>query len=54
MPLKAFRINEFEAWAGETLEDAIQACMKECGLSREDAYDKDFAQELPGGVGGHR
>jgi hypothetical protein len=46
--LKAYRLNDYEAWAGEDLEDAISVAMKECGISREDAYDDCFGEEIPG------
>ncbi len=48
MSLKAYRLNEFEAWAGETLEDAISVAMKECGISREDAFDDEYGEEISG------
>jgi hypothetical protein len=47
MSLKAFRLNEFEAWAGTDLEDAIGVAMTECGLNREEAYDDTYGEELP-------
>lgn len=48
MPLKAFRLNDYEAWAGEDLDDAIANCMKACGVPREGAYDDCHGDELPG------
>jgi len=46
--LKAYRLNDYEAWAGEDLEDAIKVCMSECGISREDAFGDSYGQEIPG------
>ena len=48
MKLKAYRINEYEAWAGETMKDAIRLCARECGITHEEAFDDAYAQELPG------
>jgi len=43
--LKAWRINEYDVWAAETMEQAIEACMKEQGLPLEDVYDEVYARE---------
>ena len=48
MPLKAYRLNDYEAWAGKDLDDAISVCMRTCGVDREDAFDDCFGYEIPG------
>lgn len=43
--LKAWRINEYDVWAAETMDQAVEACMKEQDLPREDCYDELYARE---------
>jgi len=38
-PVKIFKLNDYEWWAGFTLEETIQAAMKECMLTREEVAD---------------
>jgi hypothetical protein len=45
--LKAYRLNDCEAWAGETLEDAIKLAMSETGCTREEVFFEDYGEELP-------
>jgi hypothetical protein len=45
--MKVFMLNDYEWWAAESLEEAISACMMQCGLSREEAYDENSMGELP-------
>lgn len=45
--LKAFRINEYDVYAGRDLEEAIAACMAVTGMGREDACDPMFCYEMP-------
>lgn len=44
-PLKAWRLNEYEWWAHYTLEEAVDFVMNYCGVSKEDAFNPDFAGE---------
>ena len=46
--LKAYRLNDYEAWAWESLEDAISVAMKECGTSKEETFDDCYGYEIPG------
>jgi hypothetical protein len=46
MTLKAFRLNETEAWAGTDLEDAIAKAMAESEAAREDVYDTQYGEQL--------
>jgi hypothetical protein len=39
MTLKAYQINDCDIYAGETLEDAIQAAMDDTGNSRDEVFD---------------
>lgn len=45
--LRAFRLNDYEAWAGKDLDDAIVNAMRTTGVSREDAFDDIYGNELP-------
>jgi len=45
--LKAYRLNDYEAWAGEDLEHAISNAMKATGESRDIVYDDCYGYELP-------
>ena len=45
--LKAYKLNEFETWAGEDLESAIALAMKETGEDRETVLDPDYGEEAP-------
>lgn len=42
---KIFRLNEYEYWAGLSLEDCIKEAMKQTGLSMSEVTDSD-AREL--------
>lgn len=42
MKIKIFKLNEYDYYAGETLEDCIIHYMKETGLSREEAVDEPY------------
>jgi len=44
--MKVFRINDYEWYAAETMEQAIDCCVKLCGVGREEAYDESIAHEL--------
>lgn len=37
--IRVFWINEYECWAGRSLEECIEASMKEFGVTREEATD---------------
>lgn len=37
--MKIFRLNEYEWWAAETLEEAKQACLEETGLDESEAFE---------------
>lgn len=43
--LKAYRLNDCEAWAGETLEDAIALAMSQTGCTREEVFDDCYSDE---------
>jgi len=47
--LKAWMLNEYEAYSGETLEEAIAACMAETGNTRDEVLDEElgFGYEMP-------
>lgn len=38
--IRVFWINEYECWAGESLEACVQASMKEFGVKRSEATDE--------------
>ena len=40
--MEAYRLNDYEWWAADSLEEAIQVAMKETGCSREDVFDPSF------------
>lgn len=44
--MKLFKLNEYEWWAAETLEEAKQACLKETGLDESEAFEDPY--ELDG------
>ncbi len=46
MTLKAWRTDEYDIYAAETLEEAVDLAMKQTGLPREDVYDEDYAGEV--------
>jgi hypothetical protein len=48
--LKAFRLNAYEVWAGETLEQAIEACIAETGCRRDEAFDECWFSEFSDGT----
>ena len=48
MPLKAYRLNDYEAWAGKDLDAAIGVCMRTCGVDREAAFEDCFGYEIAG------
>ena len=44
--MKIFRLNDYEWYASETMEEAISFCMEFCNIGREEAYDESVAHEL--------
>jgi hypothetical protein len=40
--LRIYALNECEWWAGFDMESTIQAHLKNCGLSREEAVDEPY------------
>jgi hypothetical protein len=45
--LKAWRINEYEVYAGTVLDEAIAAAMKNSGNSRDETFDDSYGWEEP-------
>lgn len=45
--MKAWRLNDYEWWAADTLEEAIAAAMEDTGCSREDVFDDDYGDPEP-------
>ena len=45
VPVKVFRLNDCDWYAGSSLQECIEHCVKETGFAREDAADSD-AREL--------
>lgn len=43
---KVFRLNDCDWWMATTLEEAIQAAMKETGLPRDEAADSNAGEVL--------
>jgi len=43
--MKAFRLNEFEVYAADTLEQAIECAMNDSGCGRDDVLDDMFGYE---------
>lgn len=35
MTVKIFQVNDYEYWAGETLEETTKACLEEWGMEEE-------------------
>jgi hypothetical protein len=46
--MKAFQINECDVYAGENLEEAIEASMHDTGNTREETLDDGYGQEVDG------
>ena len=46
MTLKAWRVNEYEVYAAETLDQAVELCMKDTGNSYDEVLDCMYAREL--------
>lgn len=44
--MKVFRLNEYEWYAANDLEEAVDAAMKLTGCSREEVLDDLYAGEL--------
>jgi hypothetical protein len=45
--LKAFRLNDTEAWAGTDLEDAIARAIKACDdCPRHEVFEEGYGEEL--------
>lgn len=42
--MKAWRLNDYEWYAADTLEQAIQCAMKDSGCSRDEVFDGDYGQ----------
>lgn len=40
--MKAWRLNDYEWYAADTLEEAIQQAMLDTGCSREDIFDESY------------
>ena len=46
--MKVFRLNDYEWWAAETLEEAKEACLKQTGLDEDEAIDESWEPyEIP-------
>ncbi len=45
--IRVFWISDYECWAGRSLEECVQASMKEFGVSREEAYEEGGDHEVP-------
>ncbi len=37
--MNAYKLNEYETWAGNTAEEAIKAAMDQAGVSRDEMVD---------------
>ena len=44
--IRVFWINDYECWAGRSMEECIEASMREFGVAREEAFDEDSAREI--------
>lgn len=42
--MKAWRLNDYEWYAADTLEQAIQCAMSDTGCSRGEVFDDDYGQ----------
>lgn len=40
--MNAYRLNEYEWWAADTAEQAIEVAVRETGVPREELVDDDF------------
>lgn len=45
--LKAFRVNEYEAWAGTSLQHAIEVAAKETMIPIEEVFEEGYGDEIP-------
>lgn len=42
--MEAYRLNEYEWWAANSLEEAIKVAMHETGCTRDEVFDPDYGQ----------
>lgn len=45
--VRVFWLNDCECWAGRSMEECIEASMREFGVPREETLDEGSAREIP-------
>lgn len=45
--MKCWRLTDCEWYAADTLEEAIELCMRDTGLPREECFDEDHGDPAP-------
>ena len=44
--IRVFWINDYECWAGRSMEECVEASIREFRMSRENAFDDAAAREI--------